>query len=253
MIVSHYSPPIPCSIYFGGCAYGSIFYVGVYKAMIEKWGDDFHKKTMIYGDSAGVIMVLGITQKIAPDSIGEYYIKTGKESPGGFLFSGSLPLEIHFIKKLIGDLEDPELYENLNGKMCIGRSTFFARHFWTNQWSSNDDLYTCIMDSFNIPFFCNSKQKSNQYMDGAFAFSADKLPDGDKTLYVADETCAEITIPMSWKELLYPQLNEDYDRMVKKGYDAFMEWDGTYNKKVGVRKTKIIMQCFLWFLKVLKT
>ena len=38
--------------------------VGVYKAMIEKWGIDFPKKTVIYGDSAGVIMVLGSDNSI---------------------------------------------------------------------------------------------------------------------------------------------------------------------------------------------
>lgn len=247
------SPPIPPSIYFGGCAYGSIFYVGVYKAMIEKWGNDFPHKTNIYGDSAGLIMVLGITQQIPPDVIGDYYIKTGRESPGGMLFSGSHPLEEHLLKKLLGDFKDPQLYEKLNRKMYIGRSTFFSKHFWTNQWNSNEELYTCVMDAFNIPYFCNSKNRGNKgILDGAFAFSGNDLPHGDNTLYVADETCAEISMAMTCRQLLYPQLDENYHLMVKKGYDAFMNWDGTYKKKVGVRKTKIIMQCIVWVLKIME-
>lgn len=51
---------IPLSIYFGGAGFGAVFYAGVYSAMVEKWGKDFYKHTVLLGDSAGAIFAVGI-------------------------------------------------------------------------------------------------------------------------------------------------------------------------------------------------
>ena len=239
---------IPSSIYFGGCANGSIFYVGVYKAMIEKWGADFPQKTVIYGDSAGVILVLGITRCMTPETIGKLYHDCGMNSPKGIM-SGMKPLEDHCITKLVDDFEDPLFYEKVNGKIFIGGSTFFANHFWKSQWNSNEELYNCIIESFNIPLLCNSKNKrKNGVIDGGFALSGNDLPDGDATLFIGDDPSCDICIPMKYKEIVYPQLHDEYQKSIQKGYDAFMAWDGKFKEKVGFRKSKILIQCLLWVL-----
>ena len=239
---------IPPSIYFGGCANGSIFYIGVYKAMIEKWGADFPEKTTIYGDSAGIILVLGITQKMEPEFISKLYHDCGINSPHGIL-SGMKPLEDHCIKKLVHDFEDPSFYEKVNGKIFIGGSTFFANHFWKSQWNSNEELYNSIVESFNIPLLCNSKNKRhNGVLDGGFVFSGKDLPHGDDTLYVADDPYSDIFTPMNYKELFYPHLHDECAQSIQRGYDAFMKWDGKYKKKVGFRKSKYSIQCILWVL-----
>ena len=43
----------PPTIYFGGCAFGAAFYIGVHKALVELWGADFYKRSLIAGGSAG--------------------------------------------------------------------------------------------------------------------------------------------------------------------------------------------------------
>lgn len=243
---------IPKSIYFGGCANGGVFYIGVYKAMVDKWGADFPQKTIIYGDSSGVLMVLAITRQISPEDLGELYKECGRNSPYG-IFSCFPPLEKYLLLKLLDDLKDPLLHETLNGQMCIGHSTFFANHVWKSEWDNVQDLYKCIVDSFNIPFLNNSKLKSRHAcVDGAFVFSGKDLPHGDSTLYVADDPHADIRAHFTSNELIYSNLHEDFDRLFQKGYAAFMEWDGTYKEKVQARKPKYGIQCFLWFLFLLE-
>ena len=243
---------IPPSIYFGGCACGVVFYIGVYQAMIDRWGADFPQKTVIYGDSAAVIIVLAITRQLSPQYIGELYKEFGKNSPYGML-SGCFPLEENILKNLVDNFKDPSLHEKLKGRMFIGKSHFFAKHVWKNEWESLDDLYKCIVDSFNIPILCDSKNKStNAFVDGAFIFSGKDLPDGDATLYVADDIHADITTVFTNKEMFFVNLNEDYDRLYQNGYNAFMAWDGKYKQKVGFRKSKYGIQCLLWVLFVIE-
>lgn len=244
---------IPPSIYFGGCANGLIFYIGIYKAMIEKWGIDFAKKTKIYGDSASVIMVLGITRQFTPEKLYNLYYNNSINSPIG-LISGINILEDSVLTKLLDDFKDPDLYKELNNKMYIGGSRFFAKHFWTCNWNSNEELYNCIIESLNIPILSYSKNKRNNYViDGAYVFSGDNLPDGDSTLYIAGYPFSDIYIPMTHNELFFPHLHEKMDNSFQRGYEAFMNWDGKYKKKVGKRKPNYGIQFFLWILYIIES
>ena len=57
---------------------------------------------------------------------------------------------------------------------------------------------------------------------------------------------------MSAGELMYGSQGEQFERMVRIGYDAFMQWDGKLKKKVGLRKTKYAVQTLLWCLKTIE-
>ena len=111
-----------------------------------------------------------------------------------------------------------------------------------------------MKNTFHVPCLCDRSTKVNgaEIVDGAFIFSGEDMPHGNKTLYVADDEAAEISMSMTVRELMYPSLGDDYDRMVKRGYDAFMAWDGTYKTKIGVRKPNYGIQCMLWSLKVIE-
>jgi hypothetical protein len=96
---------------------------------------------------------------------------------------------------------------------------------------------------------CNSKNKrKNRVIDGGFAFSGNDLPHGDSTLFIGDDPYSDICIPMNYKEIFYPQLHDEYQKSIQKGYDAFMKWDGKYKQKVGFRKSKYFIQFILWVL-----
>lgn len=86
--------------------------------MLEKWGKDFMDHTIITGDSAGIIMVLGITLKYSPEYIGKLYLDTGKLNKHGLLSkNGFKNLEDCCLRNL---LENDDALKTLNNRCYIG-------------------------------------------------------------------------------------------------------------------------------------
>jgi patatin-like phospholipase/acyl hydrolase len=67
----------PSSIYFGGCAFGAAFYVGVVEAMVDMWGKDFHKDVLFSGDSVGSIFAVGLALGKSPQYLDNLYRDVG--------------------------------------------------------------------------------------------------------------------------------------------------------------------------------
>lgn len=61
------------SIYFGGCSFGGVFYIGVYKRMWELWGPEYFENTLIGGDSVGSIFAIAIGLRKSPEYLLEMY------------------------------------------------------------------------------------------------------------------------------------------------------------------------------------
>mmetsp|Transcript_4622 Transcript_4622/g.7554 ORF Transcript_4622/g.7554 Transcript_4622/m.7554 type:complete len:291 (+) Transcript_4622:180-1052(+) len=242
----------PPSIYFGGCAFGSAFYVGVFKGMRERWGPDFHKKILISGGSAGTIFAICIALGYSDKYMDEFYsnvaVETLKRNP---IYYGSYYLEQELRKML----QDPLAYKKLEGRCCFGTTAFFSKHRWHVSWESNEDLIACVQGSYHIPLYCKKAQgiKGVAVLDGAYGFSGENLPHGDATLYVGIDPHAEITRTLTNPEMFYPCVGEEYDAMVKSGYDAMMNWDGKMNKKVENRIPNYPALYVLWYLKVLES
>jgi hypothetical protein len=154
-------------------------------------------------------------------------------------------LEEHCLKHLI---DVPDAAARLNERVWIGASRFFAQHIWVHEWADNVALLDTMKQSFHIPFLCFLQKHA--CVDGAFIISGTDFPHGDKTLFVGFDGAADITAPISARELCFPNLDADYDAMVERGYNAFMNWNGEQTKKVGVRRGKWMLQIFLWFLKL---
>ena len=84
---------------------------------------------IIHIEKVSIQFLLGITQQLAPELIGDFYRNTGLNAPGGILRGGMRSLEKHSLMKLLGDFGDPILYEKLNGKMFIGMIHTFFRYY----------------------------------------------------------------------------------------------------------------------------
>jgi len=235
--------------------------VGVYKGMLERWGPDFMTKTKIGGDSCGMCVALGVALGYDWQYIGKTYIDTSDNAPGGLLDGGMVALKDHCLFPLLwgpGEIKRTDTYKTLNDRFFMGYSTFFAKHHWVTHWDSQEDLIRCCKNSLHIPFWnprdeCG-RWKGQEVMDGAFIFSGADLPDGDKTLYVADDIAGDLDFGFffSLKQCLYPSRGQDYEDMVNKGYETFMRWKGTYKRKVGVRQPNYIIQVLLWFFKIIE-
>jgi len=146
----------PQSIYFGGCAFGSAFYIGVHRAMVERWGPDFWQRTVLGGGSAGTIFAIGIALgKDVAYLDGLYRRIADKSHEHGAIYHGSI-YTLKYVREMIE--EDPLSYKRLEGRCCFGTTEFFARHRWHLSWESNEDLLECIKGSLHIPFYCHRIQ-----------------------------------------------------------------------------------------------
>jgi hypothetical protein len=173
-------PPIPPSIYFGGCAYGSCYYVGVYRAMLETWGADFAEKTLLAGDSAGIILTVGIRLKYPPEFIGQIYCNTGKETPWGLIGKDPMrALDRCTLQKLLTGPDestyDKETYKKVNNTTWIGGSHFPGNHYWVDCWESDADFLDTMRNSLNMPVVVHrryhTKYKGKEMVDGAFCLT----------------------------------------------------------------------------------
>jgi hypothetical protein len=246
------SIPIPPSIYFGGCAWGSSFYVGVFQAMVDVWGPDFYQKTLLCGGSAGTMFALGIATGKSPAYMDNLYVTVANKSKiYGSFYYGSLFME-EALREIV---EDPLSYKLLEGRCCIATTAFFARHRWHISWKDNEDLIECSKASCHIPFYCQKNRglKGTIVVDGAYGFAGDNLPHGDESLYVGIDSHAEITRHFTNKQMLVCSHGQEYEEIVASGYEAFMKWvhekEGVMNKKVNHRVPNYEALYLLWFLK----
>ena len=78
--------------------------VGVYKAMVDKWGPDFYKSTLICGGSAGAITAVAISLGKTPEVLAQLYTYVAKKALSrGYYYRPSDFLE-DSLRKMIGKL-----------------------------------------------------------------------------------------------------------------------------------------------------
>ncbi len=223
--------------------------VGVHKAMVDTWGHDFHKKVLFCAGSAGTLFAIGIALGKTPEYMDYLYQKVAEKAKiYGSFYYGSLFME-EAIREMISDPMD---YKLLEGRLCFSTTTFFSKHRWHVSWVDNEDLIATAKASCHIPFYCqkNSGVKGTIVIDGAYSFAGTDLPHGDDTLYVGIDPHAEITRSFTNNEMLTASVGKEYQDIVQSGYDAFMEWNGNMNKKVGHRQPNYQALYILWFLKL---
>lgn len=225
--------------------------IGVYNGMVKRWGPNFHQKVLMSGGSAGTIFALALALGKEPAYVDLLYstvsVNTLKRSP---IYYGSHYLEEQL--KLI--LKDPLVYKKIEGRCCFGTTAFFSKHRWHVSWESNDDLLECLRASYHIPLYCKFSGgiKGVECVDGAYGFAGHDLPHGDQTLYVGIDPHAEITRSLTNNEMFYPTVGREYEAMVKSGEEAFMNWNGKMNVKVGSRQPNYAALYVLWTLKVIE-
>jgi hypothetical protein len=236
-------------LFFHNTFYNSKFAdVGVQMAMVEKWGPDFHKKVLWSGGSAGTIFAVGLALGKSADEMNRLYKTVAdRANRHGAFYYGSVFME-EAVRELISD---PLAYKLLEGRCCIGTTSFFDKHRWHVSWADNEDLIHCIKSSCHIPFYCQGNKgiKGTLVVDGAYGFSGPDLPHGNHTLYVGIDPHAEITRLFTNDQMMYPAVGKEHDEMVKSGYVAFKQWDGRMIKKVERRTPNYQALYVLWTLK----
>ena len=73
-------PKQPPVIYFGGCCFGAAFYIGVHKAFVEMWGEDYYKRSLITGGSAGTIVGTAIALGFTVQELDDLYRRVSEKT-----------------------------------------------------------------------------------------------------------------------------------------------------------------------------
>jgi hypothetical protein len=238
----------PSSIYFGGCAFGAAFYVGVVEAMADMWGKDFHKDVLFSGDSVGSIFAVGLALGKSPQYLDNLYRDVAEYSiRKGPVYHSSVSLEKKIEQMLV---EEKNALRRLEGRASFGTTTFPFNHTWHVNWENEEDFMNCINGSMHIPFYTkrNDKIKGKIVIDGAYGFKGNDLFHGDDTLYVGIDPHAEVTRTFTYTEMFFPSTGAAYDDIKKSGYDAMIDWNGKMNKKCGHRVPNYSALYVLWFL-----
>lgn len=220
--------------------------------MLERWGPDFMDHTLLCGDSAGIVLVLGIALKYTPAFIASTYQATCAAAPGGILRGGMEALAEQCLQRLVdgpGEVPNPDTYRLLNDRVMIGSSTWSKRHVWTRRWQNNEELMASLRQSFHIPLLC---RRCDHGVDGAYVFAGTDLPHGDKSFYVGDDGAADVSYRFSLQEMFYPVTGDAYLRLVAQGQQDMLGWNGQLKRKIGVRRPNLVIQSLLWFLKALE-
>ncbi len=237
--------PFP-EIYFGGCAFGSAFYCGVYRALWEKY--DFPSLLAsgltLSGGSAGACFAVYIALGYTPDQVEACYGDVLKNTPSTAPWhntwkneGASMAMESN-LREILA--KDDEVYRKIEGIVAIGTTQWYSKHAWHVSWEDNEDLMRTIAGSYHVPFYChlNHKLHGVHVLDGAYGFAGHDLKHGDQTLYVGIDPHAEITRHFDYTEMFFPPQGQAYTDIVGSGYDATKEWmskGSNLNKKVGVR------------------
>ena len=69
----------PNSFFFSGGAWGAWYHIGIYKAILNEWGNELYNKKFA-GNSGGALICLGICLKKTPKEIEEIYTCMAKTS-----------------------------------------------------------------------------------------------------------------------------------------------------------------------------
>jgi hypothetical protein len=244
---------IPPSIYFGGACCGVSFYYGVVRAMKETWGEDFHTKTLVCGDSIGSIVALQLVIGYTPEKMEMIsrivFSKMGEDS---FHSHGQNYWLDQYIDRLLE--QEKTLYLDVQGKFRCGTTRAHFEHQWHEKWTDNEDLRRCLKGSCNVPLYCGRCEKVNgeEVIDGALSLTGSQFPHGDETLFVgANQPSAEINYNLTYWETAVPNL-VTFNLLLKEGYSAFKEWDGEYKEKVAGRNPDNVAIVVLWMGKYLQ-
>eukprot|EP01041_Mallomonas_annulata_P011940 gene11940-25020_t len=237
---------LPKSIYLGGCGWCCAFYVGVYQAMVERWGCDFQKDIIITGDSSGAAFSLGIALGISPEVMESLFKDLGvnAEKEGGVVgkMGGITNINLEFM------LSDANAYLQLENRFAVGVTRFPFHHTWYKSWTSNQQLLDCLHGSMHIPVYYEYRRPvdGQVVIDGAFSMSGEHFIDGNDTLYIGIHPYADIgpsRVPMTWQ--LLPLPDAVFEQLRLQGYQAMKHWDGSLRAdKVRGRRSRPMVLIF---------
>lgn len=244
----------PPSIYYGGCAFGCAFYIGVHRAMRERWGRDYHKHMYITGDSSGSVMATCVALGFSDEDISRVYLKMSRTAlQRGPAFNRAEAARVGMVEEVFERV--PDAYALVRDRLSIGVTVYPFTHEWKTGWRNNEELLDTILASMHIPLYNPNTRPyflGNDLIDGAYSMHGDALPHGDRTLFVGFSPYSDVTSTLTLDQQLLPHVGEDFTRLVSDGYRSFSAWDGQLKEKVGRWRPKYLILRVMWLCRALE-
>jgi predicted acylesterase/phospholipase RssA len=197
--------PIPPSIYFGGCAFGGAFYVGVHKAMVERWGADFYKKTIISGGSIGAGHAIQCALGRSADEMAEFYEVVANAAHKHGVFMGSQLYEQYLTEML--RCYNSKAHQIVKGRFWTCLTYFPFKFRWEKEWKNDNELLSHLLSTCHIPLYSHIvdiDDDQTMVLDGAYGISGEHFLelDGNETLFVGIDNAAEVTTELTFSEMV---------------------------------------------------
>ena len=242
----------PKSIFFCGGSWGCVVYIGIYKAIIERWGKECLDKIKFGGNSSGAMVATLFALGIDIQGAEEIYKFLANKAKNEGVFMKMSNYHIEALNKVFKNGDE---YKRLNNRLFIGVTYYFNDYKVISEWESNSDLLDTLHASFHIPFYCNytKKTKYGIGIDGCVGrnyhmIDKDTIIIGCKTKQ-ADIICNP---PIKFSDCITPFI-DNYDEIFSKGYNTMMKWDGKVNnnKLNETTKSKMLIM-LLWCLRYME-
>tara|TARA_B100000795_G_scaffold19451_1_gene12933 strand:- start:4824 stop:5624 length:801 start_codon:yes stop_codon:yes gene_type:complete len=207
------------SIYFGGGAWSCAFFIGVIKALEEKYGKELNKKFRFGGDSIGAYFALGLTLGYTSEEIKDIFYEFSSNAVNDGVFNFLKNSEYHelLLNKIIIDKNAYKIAEKNN--LEVGISRLFNDHDIYKKWENNEHLKKCIHASLHVPFYCKYQNKFDRKIafDGGFFLKNEVLEKYDIT--VGRGEFYDISMTPTLCEILFPPDKFKIEKFILDGYN----------------------------------
>ena len=214
-------------IYFGGCAWGNIAYIGILKALRDNYSNEYINNIIFHGDSAGSLIALVCVLNIDIEIIILLYIKYSKiVDKNGFLFKMNKHITNMFYE-IIKNIKYNNIIKIFNKKLKIGITKFPNTYILKNNWNSIDELLDDILCTTYIPALSSYRSTNNFFpiVDGSYTFKREYIPNNNSITigFNSKKTqIYDIGIHIPDHRLIYPFFNEDIFNMMNTYYNMFI-------------------------------
>ena len=238
---------LPKEIYFDGASWGCCFYIGCYKAMLERWGKRRVSKINFHGVSSGALIALCIILGFSVKKLEDIYKRLAYSAKTkGVIFK----MTKYHNEALDVILNCPDAYKKANKRLKVGVTVFPKKYVVYDNWNSNEELRHTMHCTFHIPFYCRYPARIGKTiaLDGGFRVSKNEFP--RSTLIIgADKDTSDISACLSYKTALFPIIGKKYEEILEDGYKKLMDWKIVSSKI----PRKVMPMPVWWFVRLIET
>jgi hypothetical protein len=177
------------TVFLAGSAWGSVYYIGVYKGLLKKYGSEQVKKIRFGGNSAGALLALFMAVECSPREIFKMYlhlINSVKKRGNWGMWSD---YHEEALDAVLSSQGETKLLSLLNKRFFVGVTTFPYEHQIIENFNSLEHVRRCVHASMMIPWFCYKGLRSpfengTLCLDGSFSKLAPRITPNTLTVGV---------------------------------------------------------------------